>query len=315
MKFFIYCCECNTPTDGVIFRGVYNLLNQVYPNVEYSHLPDNSRGYRDMGILSDSDLLSGEKFDAIIVPGSPFLWHYYYDTPKIKNLLRAKEIHKCPIIWMGVGACLPEDHLHLFDDLHFQKTKEIFGNDLVIVRDKIAKSIMDQSGVIAHNLVCPSFFSQGVTAKSKENLIVFYEPTIGLSWQGWTDKAKLEEYYDIFREFNKLGCDVVVKDIEEVEFGEKIGLTNIRVLQDTDDCLNTVKEYKNVLSGRVHCAVPAMVAGCNIGIIPIDTRYTTITDFLDCAVRNKSDLNNMKILNKDLTEDLEIYRILLREFL
>lgn len=315
MNFFVYGCEYNTATDGIIYRGMTNLITEIYPNVEFSYLKSGSRFYRDSTLLPDGELLSGQKFDAILIPGSPFLWHYYYDTPKIKNLLRAKEIHKCPVIWVGIGSCLPYDQRHLFDQIHLEKTKEIYDNDLVFVRDNLAQEIMVNSGVKSTHLVCPSFFSQGISAKTKENLIVFYEPTIGLSWQSWTDPKKLEEYYDIYREFYKNGADVVVKDKEEVEFAEKIGLNNVRVLVDVEDCLNTVKEYKNVLSGRVHCAVPSIISGAKVGLIPIDTRYLTIENFTDCIISNKNELDKIKNLEYNIEGDREEYKKQIREFL
>lgn len=315
MKFFVYSCECNTPTDGVIFRGIYNLLNKIYPNSEFYNLPDNARWYRDANFISEENLHLDKKFDAIIVPGSPFLWHYYYDTFKIKNLLRIKQLHKCPVIWLGIGACLPYYGRDLFDKIHFEQTNKIFSGDLVIVRDSLAKSILDKSGIQSTHLVCPSYFSQDVHEKTKENLIVFYEPGIGLSYGDWQDKKKLENYYDIYREFSQNDCDVVVKDFEEIEFAEKIGLKGVRLLKDTDDTLNTVREYRNVLSGRVHIAIPSLISGANVGIIPIDTRYLTITNFVDCDINNKEELGKMKGLKRNLLDDFNQYVKLIKEVL
>ena len=355
MKLFIFGCEKNTSTDGVIYRGTTTILSRLYPEAEYSYLKEASRFYRDSTILSDEELLAGQKFDAIIFPGSPAIWDQYHKTPKIHNLLRAKQIHNCPVIWMGIGACLPLDHRDiLYTEDHLKATKEIFGDDLVIVRDSLAKSIMDRAGVSSEHLACPSYWSQrvvnfgynlpkiddehtelvpvevklsyldnsihSVPSPRKENLIVFYEPTIGLSHQSWTDPKKLEEYYDIFREFAKNGADVVVKDVEEVEFAEKIGLTDVRVLKDVDDTLDTVCKYKNVLSGRVHVGVPAAISGCNFGVIPIDTRYLTIPGH---DVNTKSELDKIQKLgyNKEtnsdrgefnLEVDFEVYEKLIR---
>lgn len=353
MKFLIYGCESTTPTDGVIYRGCTTVLSRIYPEAVYSYLKQGSRFYRDSTLLPDEELLSGEKFDAIVVPGSPFLWDQYHKTAKIANLLRAKEIHNCPVIWMGIGSCLPLDHRDiLFSDEHLAATKRIYGNDLVIVRDSLAQEIMQKSGVKSEHLVCPSYYSQRIdrievtdysqnfnygsgtfslpagkfeiqygTAgveitkilePRKENLIVFYEPTIGLSHQSWTDPKKLEEYYEIYREFAKNGADVVVKDVEEVEFAEKIGLTDVRVLKDVDDTLDTVCKYKNVLSGRVHCAVPALISGCNCRLIPIDTRYLTIPGH---DVNTKSELDRIQKLVYNLDKDFERYEVLIREVL
>jgi hypothetical protein len=231
---------------------------------------------------------------------------------------------------MGIGSCFPLDNTEIaFRSDHIENTKRIFDGDLVIVRDSLAQEIMEKSGVKSTHLVCPSYYSQELRTLNgveyigqysnevddmdfhphpvprKDNLIVFYEPTIGLSHQSWTDPKKLEEYYDIYREFYKNGADVVVKDVEEVEFAEKIGLKNVRVLKDVDDTLDTVCRYKRVLSGRVHAAIPALISGCEVRLLPIDTRYLTAVNGVDKLER----------LCYNLEEDFEVYEGLIREVL
>ena len=111
-------------------------------------------------------------------------------------------------------------------------------------------------------------------------------------------RSTLFPYTTLFR-------SVVVKDVEEVEFAEKIGLTNVRVLKDVDDTLDTVCKYKNVLSGRVHVAVPALISGCSVRLLAIDTRYLTAVNGVDKPEK----------LGYNLEVDFEVYEKLIQEVL
>lgn len=50
-----------------------NLLNEIYDNPKLIYLPRNLGDKRDFSMLTDDELYSNKKFDAIIIPGSPFL--------------------------------------------------------------------------------------------------------------------------------------------------------------------------------------------------------------------------------------------------
>jgi len=93
MRVLLYTRKAFTPTDGIILQGTINILNQTLDNPEYVYLSDINKFQRDTMEIPEDQLELGE-IDLIVVPGSPFLWHYYYDTHKIKNLTRL--IHKYP---------------------------------------------------------------------------------------------------------------------------------------------------------------------------------------------------------------------------
>lgn len=72
--------------------------------------------------------------------------------------------------------------------------------------------------------------------------------------------------------------DIVCAMEEEVEYATKLGLPAPRVLKNAKDTMDTVRKYRNVFSGRVHVGVPAKVSEANVDLIPIDSRYATLTD-------------------------------------
>lgn len=69
------------------------------------------------------------------------------------------------------------------------------------------------------------------------------------------------------------------------------------------------------VSGRVHCAVPSIISGAKVGLIPIDTRYLTIENFTDCIISNKNELDKIKNLEYNIEGDREEYKKQIREFL
>jgi len=207
---------------------------------------------------------------------------------------------------MGIGSCFCIKDYHLFDQIHKEKTKEIYANSLIFVRDSLAKIQIESSGLDCTHIPCPSYFStlEDNFPKTKDSLLVYYEPKIGVSQVDWHDPKKLQEFYDKNTEFQrKYNADVVVKEASEVEWAEKIGLPTPRVLTDSEDTLKTVSKYRRVLTGRVHIGVPALITGCSVELIPVDSRYLTISDF------------SGQNLTRDLSEDLKIYQSLIKKFL
>ena len=55
--------------------------------------------------------------------------------------------------------------------------------------------------------------------------------------------------------------------------------------------------------------VPAAISGCNVGVIPIDSRYLTIPGH---DVSKKSELDRMKKLGYNVDVDFEVYEKLIR---
>lgn len=287
-KILIFGGECNTSTDGIIYEGCINLLNDTFGQCEFVY-SSTGRVSRDLSLLSDEELKVNERFDAIIIPGSPWLWHLFHHSFKIKNLLKLKNLHKdTPLIFMGIGSCLPLGKYDLmYDQEHINAIQEIFKNSLTFVRDSLAKDILDNANVESFLFPCPSYYCYKTLPKQpqeEKHLISFFEPShtfYSISHGDWQDKDKLDEYYNRLLEYQKkYNADVVCKEQGEVKYAQRIGLPTPRVLKDKYDTMNTMKSYTHMLSGRVHHGVPFFVSGFKeLELIPIDSRHLTYEDF------------------------------------
>jgi hypothetical protein len=259
--------------------------------------------------MTDEEYLVGENFDAIIIPGSPYLWHYFHHSHKYRNTFRLKQKHpSTPLIWMGVGSCLDLGSESLMSNVeHHNATRTLMSGDLVLLRDSLASTICNQSGVNNTYIPCPSYYSiEPFTPKKHENLIVWYEPTLGISHGFWRSNPNiLAKYYKYYTDFvEKLTeYDIICKESCEIEFATKLGLKEPRVLVNYQDTIETVSHYKNVISGRVHIGVPAMISGAKVQLLTIDSRAKTLTEFQD------------KVTNEMLDKNFEVYKKLIVDFI
>ncbi len=278
------------PRDGVIIKGIYYLLNKAYPGATIEHF-----------ILSDTTNYTSHslvfKYDLLVVCGTPWIWDAFQNSPKYKNLQILFNTHqKAKKLFMGVGSCLylrdvatnicrrPEEK---------QGIRDLFTRGTVIVRDHLAKELLDEAYVESTFLPCPAYFCYGDEAvqPNKEGaVLVFQDPTISISSGMWRDSAVLQKYTDEVMEFyNKYSPAVYCAWDMEIALAERIGLPTPMVLQSPDDTLNVMRKAKRVLSGRVHCAVPAIVQGADVKLMPIDSRHYVVSDFPSIQISNYYD--------------------------
>lgn len=274
-KFLLVGADINNATDGVIVTGILQLLEHIYGKFEYKY------GFiRDNKIQSYKDFYPEEKFDALFVSGTPWIWDQMQHTPKYKNLMMIRELHsKCKHVFMGIGTSVPlgienTEIMRRAEDI--KALQDMTKNSTVIVRDDLAYEYLNNAGVTAHLLPCPSFYCYGmepIKQTIKEfNTMVYYEPKIGIAASTLSEK-QLKHIYKEFKEFNKKYSPLVyVASESEIIYARKQGYEDVRLLKEWGDTLRVMYHSKNVLSGRVHCSVPAFMAGCNVKLLAVDSR-------------------------------------------
>lgn len=315
-----------TATDGIIAAGAHNLLSEIFGKYEYNTINSQKLGKLDFNSLPDACFYPNEKFDAIVVLGTPWLWDQFYLSSKYINLMRAFDIHKqVRRVFLGVGSCLRlDDSITLKREQEAEHLQLMMGGGAInIVRDSLAKEALDNAGVESHLLHCPSYFCYGVTPtisiKSDTNILVWYNPLTGISndyWQG--NKENLDSYFDLIVSFYKAYNPQVYCAVnegihyeEDIKLTKKLGLPPPIILQDWEHTKKIMGDGKIILSGRVHCGVPAYVQRKQIGILPIDSRAKTLTDFGCQAITNISQFENINYEPMNLAKTYEAYRKLL----
>jgi hypothetical protein len=300
--------------DGIIVEGCKAILN-INQFDRYLFIDDHN---------DQSEFYSNEKFDLIVYCGTPWLWDSMQYTAKYRNTMRAILAHpEAKVIWLGIGSSLfiSDEKSSILRTIEDQSMlRRTFDGSLVITRDSLAHEILTTAAVKHHNLPCPSYFFNPVCQTSKEYDVIFYHaPETGIA-NGYFSQQRLEEYQDIFRLFliqDSTRVEIAVCEPEEVdivrnEFGEKALL-----LKDPIDTFHICKNARRVLSGRIHNAVPALVYGAEVGIVPVDSRARVLTDFFDIGVNNVSDLSKIKSCDilKLREDNIETYRSIIKDYL
>ena len=294
MKILFVGADKNNPTDGVIVKGIFNLLN--LNKIKYSY---------DYYFLNDNEILKENSFptrvyDYIIVCGTPWIWDQFHRSIKYSNLLQIIKYHKkSKIMFLGIGSCIGLDHLNskICETNEEQKGMQVlFENACVITRDKLCHDKLQTAKIKSYFLPCPSYFCYEIendySAIKTENVMIWCDPQKTIAQVDWQKTEKLQEYYRIFTDFfAKFNPKVYCAFDNEKTSAIKIGLPEPIVLSGWQNTLDIMKTANHVLSGRIHCAVPAVTAGKKTCVVKIDSRYMTISDFNGYAISNIVDLN------------------------
>lgn len=256
-----------------------NIIKCAFGTFSCKHtvLRDNSTNHPD-------DFHPDEKFDLIIQLGSPFVWHRMHLSRKWKNMHTAMFLHpQTPVVMMGVGSCF---NLGTTIEFSPDDIKDIYGQSRVttITRDNIAQASLSRAGVYSTCLPCPAFFSHQQTGHLKSPAIVWYDPRLGLSSSSWKDSMQFTSYVERFRQFHAENPSAAIYTINqsEIDSARRLGLfegSGIELILDTRHNVDCMSRVSKLLSGRVHCAVPAFIAGADVELIPIDTRHRTLEDW------------------------------------
>lgn len=281
MKLLLVGADENNSTDGVIVKGIRYLLNRSYPGCEmtYIFLNDHEKQY-------SPDFKWNESYDLIVVCGTPWLWDNFQRSIKYDNLITCFGAHNnAKRLFMGIGSCLPlglENSGLLERPAERDGIKRLFENSTVIVRDKTAKAKLDIAGIKAVLLPCPAFFCYGedITARTIndfKNVLVYQDPTLSISADQWQCPIKLAHYYNTMEAFRVINrAEVYCANQKEIQSAINNGFPAPQLLRTADDTLDLMRSAYRVLSGRVHCAIPAIVQNAEVTLIPLDSRASTI---------------------------------------
>lgn len=305
-------------TDGMIILGIKYLLERS--------LKDQEVNYKYI-ILKNSIPQNAVEFDMnsevdlVVVCGTPWLWDSFQDSVKYQNLATCFSKHpNAKRVFMGIGSCLPLEWIN--SDLcrrpeEVAGIKKLFEGSTIIVRDHIAKDILDFAGIENYHLPCPAFFSnrhekvqliKSYNRATDENALIYTDPRLTLSASLWQDPAKVDEYHSKVKEFYHEYRPLVycVSSAEQKSFMD-LGLPKPKLIRTYQDTVKAVENARRILSGRVHCAVPGYGLHIENGYTPvyidlmdIDSRVFTFTNFNNIYNFDPYEVEYIKILNKEL---------------
>jgi hypothetical protein len=314
-RFLLIGPDKNLATDGVIFLGIQNLLGSLNLPFQYDYL----------------DLLDSEEqtypqylnssYNALIICGTPWLWDQMWSSHKIQNIQKIfnRFNGQTKRVFLGIGSCFPTENSRKFLRSPEDQTclRELFKESLVITRDHLAQEVLELAQVPSHFLPCPSFYCYGVNSKisseSRRNVLVWYDPLSGLSKSLWQKRS--EAYKTYIDEVHKFIYDhsplIVCNLFTETHEAKRQKIQVDRVFTGPEDNLFTMYSARRVFSGRVHCAVPALVQQKDITLYPIDSRFWTLADW-GGKIAGEADL---WVPPPDLTAIAKDYQGLLRSYL
>lgn len=273
-------------TDGVIIKGITYLLERSYGPFSSTYVLIDDHNFQTV-----KDFHIGKDFDLVVVCGTPWLWDNFQNSVKFENLMTCYAAHpasECERLLMGVGSCLA---LKDVDSDILTRPAEIRGmRDLclwstVITRDHLAQQRLESAGIASTFLPCPAYFCYGDEQPNEsyvidQNVLIWTDPQLTISAIDWQDKTKLENYYrQVLMFYSVYEPTVYCANEEEMASAIRIGLPQPIVLRTSDQTLEIMRHAEMVLSGRVHCAVPARVQGASISLLALDTRSYVVSDF------------------------------------
>lgn len=294
-------------TDGVILAGIQRLLKRFFGRYSHDFLVIN-----DIAEMSHYALKSSTQYDALFVCGTPWLWDSFQKSIKYKNLLRCFEIHQTKKVFMGIGSCL---NLKDMDSNILEREEEqkgmmdLFKDALIFTRDALSQQKLAKAGINSKHLPCPSYFCyEDIDSVNHQNVLIWCDPRQTISGADWLASSRLDKYCEIVRDFYlKYHPEVYTVNPCEIPLAEQIGLPIPKLLYSVDHTLDVMREANYVLSGRVHCAVPAFVKGKALGLMPLDSRHLTLSDFGGLMIHSVEDLDKMAHEKRDFSCYLDEY--------
>ena len=289
--------DSDTATDGIIFAGIKNILGGIDENVWSSPIIGTEEFDHQSVDTSDLEVAQfrpDEKFDMVLIPGTPWLWDSFQKSHKYRNLIRMIDAHpEAKKVFFGIGTAL---NMNVGGDVLSRPDEKgamvrMAKDALVIVRDGIAKHKLLQAGVNCHHLPCPAYFCYGPEFKEptsfNDNVLIWYNPLTGISKGYWGRNPELfQNYLKMVKRFvdeyspkvyTVLNCHTAYA--EDQKHLNSIGVTEFDILKTSSDTKSVMENANIVMSGRVHCSVPAYVQGKAVSLLRIDSRANVLTDF------------------------------------
>jgi hypothetical protein len=211
-----------------------------------------------------------------------------------------REVHtESKMIYLGIGSCVNklDQNSHVLRDTISQDwLRKTYRGSSVVVRDLVAKNILDEAGIDSEFLPCPSYFCHGYFSqepKGDEVAFFYFCPENSISSGQYSQYPELlQRYYQISRYFIQTFNPVIYANKKDAEVARSRGLEVITI-NNPDEMIEISRRVKYCISGRVNYAVPCLVAGAQVGIIGIDSRSRVLTDFGVPEIRNPEDCHNL----------------------
>lgn len=278
------------PGDEVTFSGISRLIDESIVVA--------SRGFfyleaQTPDVIEDNRQLLLDDFDLLVVCGTPWLWDHCVPSRKYEELGRLLTRYGgSRKIALGIGACVPFHHgkdLVCADEHAAKALRDIWRQfDLITTRDDIAADILNACGVPCHHEFCPSVLGfssiqdrSRPPRKSRRNALIFYLPQVGIS-RGSLPDDFLDDYVKMQLNIAaarklELAC-LLATEAEYLAHRLQVTLGSIPVLGSADAIYRFVADKPLVVTGRVHVAIPALMAGCRACLLPVDSRYRTAAE-------------------------------------
>ena len=289
-KALLIGADPNSSRDGIIVRGIKNLLKNF--EIDYSVIDDHREQLKE-------EFNSDKQYDYLVYAGTPYIWDQFYDSEKYKNTQLCRDVHKkSKMVYLGIGSCVnkyDQNSFILRDNVSKSWLRKTYENSSVIVRDLVAKDILEEAGVTCEFLPCPSYFCQDEFRQSptgEEVAFFYFCPELSIS-AGQYEKNPhlLQNYYKLSRYFIETYNPVIYANKVDSEVARSRGL-NVITINNPEQMLEISRRVKVAISGRVHYAVPCLVSGATVGIIGIDSRSRVLTDFGIPEIRTIEDFQN-----------------------
>lgn len=319
MKFLLVGPNRNRSTDGVIIRGIENIISHIYSDAIFEYL---SLEYFDGSDRLLGDLQIQPDVDCIIICGTPWLWDSFQNSKKYKNLTYLLRLYDycTKTIFMGIGSCLnlkDENTEILRRQDEVGAIQELYSKGLVICRDSLASSILENAKIRHYFLPCPAFFCyvQEYKTQKDKNILIWTDPEQTISSQDWSNPTKLDTFYSLNNDYIALYNPEIYCAFEtDIPKALYLGFKP-RILKDWTETLDIMTKAQVVLSSRVHCCVPAFIQQAKIGIIPLDTRHYVLSDY-GCPIVNNSDqIKTMRSCHINYTKYLEKYKTIIQTYM
>jgi hypothetical protein len=249
--------------DRVIFQGIKNLMtdtiglhNALELDVDGAELPE-------------------RELDLLIFCGTPQVSRFTSPLPIHRKILSALDQKRFPILNIGAGSFFfnnqaPSEFLR---QMLLGAPSRVFLRyadfDLLTVRDRPAQQVMQALEVPAHLLPCPGFFST-LDLPQRRRFRKLISP-LGFTSTYWDqfDGSIFDLYVDLMREFDDFVF--LAHDQSDIELLETLG-ADYHVCEREDEFLKLLSECSDLLTFRIHSALPAQSLGARVLLLGFDNR-------------------------------------------
>jgi hypothetical protein len=265
------------PGDGYAYIGTRHCIQKSVPVIAEKSI--SLARDLDQALLRET----GEP-DLIIVAGAPWLWDRAAESAKLDRLSRLFDIWPTAgRIAFGIGSSLLPPMVRMIDDPVFSQAcvPRIFSTfDCVVVRDEIARDLLQRAGIASFHEPDPTFFISMIapgqpavkrgavitTPPTPQFLAGYMDDDMKSSWD-MTVRKSVEEGFDLF-----LWADDDDEDYSpysNLEISGRLGTLPPRALS------MVLSRYREVRTNRVHAAALSRGLGIPVTLFGYDTRALT----------------------------------------